>query len=215
MASHGQTPRKESDVSFIPMVAVPPGRTEAEQAVLGSLWIDNHALGLVSDLIASESLWYDQHRLLWDATVAIIQSAQPADELALDAQPLEHRADLRAAAVDHHRIYPDGLEQHDILGEIAHRLGIAHRVAAVFHHHDFLVVALHVGQGFRENAGDVVLDPFFGTGTTGAVAKKLGRPELAKIPRKPFGRPRKEIEALADVTARAFTAHMNTMRAAR
>jgi modification methylase len=23
--------------------------------------------------------------------------------------------------------------------------------------------------------GDVVLDPFFGTGTTGAVAKKLGR----------------------------------------
>ena len=25
------------------------------------------------------------------------------------------------------------------------------------------------------NAGDVVLDPFFGTGTTGAVAKKLGR----------------------------------------
>ena len=25
------------------------------------------------------------------------------------------------------------------------------------------------------NVGDVVLDPFFGTGTTGAVAKKLGR----------------------------------------
>ncbi len=25
------------------------------------------------------------------------------------------------------------------------------------------------------NAGDTVLDPFFGTGTTGAVAKKLGR----------------------------------------
>ena len=25
------------------------------------------------------------------------------------------------------------------------------------------------------NPGDVVLDPFFGTGTTGAVAKKLGR----------------------------------------
>ena len=25
------------------------------------------------------------------------------------------------------------------------------------------------------NVGDIVLDPFFGTGTTGAVAKKLGR----------------------------------------
>lgn len=73
----------------------PPHATEAEQCVLGSLWIDNRALALVSDLIDSQSLWHDQHRLLWDATVAIIQAGQPADELTvhahLDAQGLSGR----------------------------------------------------------------------------------------------------------------------------
>jgi len=28
---------------------------------------------------------------------------------------------------------------------------------------------------FPHQAGDVILDPFFGSGTTGAVAKRLGR----------------------------------------
>ena len=74
----------------------PPHSAEAEQAVLGSLWIDNRALSLVSDLIDSGSLWFDQHKLLWDATVAIIQGGQPADELTvharLDAQGLSDRA---------------------------------------------------------------------------------------------------------------------------
>jgi hypothetical protein len=74
----------------------PPHSAEAEQAVLGALWIDNRALALVSDLIDSGSLWFDQHRLLWDATVAIIQAAQPADELTvharLEAQGLSERA---------------------------------------------------------------------------------------------------------------------------
>ncbi len=73
----------------------PPHATEAEQCVLGSLWLDNRALSLVSDLIDSQSLWHDQHRLLWDATVAIIQAGQPADELTvhahLDAQGLSGR----------------------------------------------------------------------------------------------------------------------------
>ena len=30
-------------------------------------------------------------------------------------------------------------------------------------------------QRYKYKVGDIVLDPFFGTGTTGAVAKKLGR----------------------------------------
>lgn len=64
----------------------PPHSTEAEQCVLGALWLDNRALALVSDLIDSASLWHDQHRLLWDATVRIIQAGQPADELTVHAQ---------------------------------------------------------------------------------------------------------------------------------
>ena len=64
----------------------PPHSAEAEQAVLGALWMDNRSLALVSDLIGSESLWFDSHRLLWDSTVAIIQSGQPADELTVHAR---------------------------------------------------------------------------------------------------------------------------------
>ncbi len=64
----------------------PPHSTEAEQCVLGALWMDNRALALVSDLIDSQSLWHDQHRLLWDATVAIIQAGQPADQLTVHAK---------------------------------------------------------------------------------------------------------------------------------
>lgn len=64
----------------------PPHSAEAEQAVLGALWMDNRSLSLVGDLIGSESLWFDPHRLLWDATVAIIQAGQPADELTVHAR---------------------------------------------------------------------------------------------------------------------------------
>ena len=74
----------------------PPHSAEAEQAVLGALWIDNQALSVISDLIDSSSLWFDSHRLLWDATVAIIKAGQPADELTvhakLESQGLSDRA---------------------------------------------------------------------------------------------------------------------------
>ncbi len=93
----------------------PPHSAEAEQAVLGALWIDNRALALVSDLIDSQSLWFDQHRLLWDATVAIIQAQQPADELTvhakLVAQGLSERAgglkyinEISQATVSHRNV---------------------------------------------------------------------------------------------------------------
>ena len=59
----------------------PPHSAEAEQSVLGSLWIDNRAAGLVSDLVNSESFFFDSHRLIWDATSAILQAGQPADAL--------------------------------------------------------------------------------------------------------------------------------------
>jgi AAA domain/DnaB-like helicase N terminal domain len=74
----------------------PPHSVEAEQAVLGALWMDNRAFSQVSDLIDSSSLWFDQHKLLWDATCAIIREGQPADELTvharLQAQGLADRA---------------------------------------------------------------------------------------------------------------------------
>ncbi len=52
----------------------------------------------------------------------------------------------------HHWIDGGLLEQHDIAGEITRQLLLAHGVAAVFDHDDFLVVALHMRQRLRQDA---------------------------------------------------------------
>lgn len=78
---------------------LPPHSTEAEQCVLGAVWLDNKALALVSDLIDSQSLWHDQHRLLWDATVAIIHAGQVADVLTVHARLVSQQLDERAGGL--------------------------------------------------------------------------------------------------------------------
>lgn len=79
----------------------PPHSAEAEQAVLGAVWLDNRAMGLVSDLIDSASLYFDQHRLLWDATAAIIQSGQPADMLTVHARLVGQGLSERAGGLSY------------------------------------------------------------------------------------------------------------------
>ena len=62
-------------------------------------------------------------------------------------------ADLRAAAMHDDRIHAGLLDEHDVLGEVGGKLGVAHGVAAIFHHHGLLVVALHVRQRLRQHLG--------------------------------------------------------------
>ncbi len=73
-----------------------------------------------------------------------VGDAQPVGELALDLQLVEQAADLRPAAMDDDGLDAGLLQQRDILGETVGERGIAHGVSAIFHHHDLLVVALHV-----------------------------------------------------------------------
>ena len=51
------------------------------------------------------------------------------------------------------RLYARLFEQHDVLGKILRGGTVAHRVAAIFDHHDLLVVALHMRQGLHEDFG--------------------------------------------------------------
>ena len=51
--------------------------------------------------------------------------------------------------MDDDRIDRGLLQQHDVAGEFARLILRAHGVAAVFDDDDFLVIALHIGQGFR------------------------------------------------------------------
>ena len=82
-----------------------------------------------------------------------VGDAQAVLELALDAELVEHGADLRAAAVDDDRLHAGLLQEHDVAGEGAGETGVTHGMAAVLHHDRLVVVALHVGQRFRDDAG--------------------------------------------------------------
>lgn len=57
----------------------PPASLEAEQALLGSLLLDNGALSLVGDLIEPASFFAQQHQWIYAAIVALLGQRQPAD----------------------------------------------------------------------------------------------------------------------------------------
>ena len=93
-----------------------------------------------------------------------VGDAQPCDERRLDVEPLEHAADLRAAAVDHDRTHAEGLQQRDVLREALGERRIRHRMAAVLHHDDLARARRHpakraherfsIGHGAPSQLGD-------------------------------------------------------------
>jgi len=78
----------------------------------------------------------------------LVGDPQPVDELALDFQLLEHAADLRAAAMDDHRIDADLFQKNDIAGELLGKPGIAHCMPAIFDHERLAAEFLKIGQRF-------------------------------------------------------------------
>ena len=83
----------------------------------------------------------------------LVGDAQAVGEFRLDAELGQHGADLRAAAVDHHRIDAGLFEQDHVAGEIARGRLVAHGVAAIFHHHGRFVVMKHVRQRLHQDPG--------------------------------------------------------------
>ena len=76
-----------------------------------------------------------------------------AAELARDAQALEHRRDLRSAAVHDDRMDAGHPEIDHVLGEGACELVAGHGIAAELHHDDPVRVALQPGQRLDERVG--------------------------------------------------------------
>ena len=85
----------------------------------------------------------------------------------LDAELLQHRADLRPAAVHDHRIDTGLLQKHHVLGEVARLPLVAHRMAAIFHHDDRVVVAQHMRQRLHQNFGLLLRRGVEGLGQVG------------------------------------------------
>ena len=88
--------------------------------------------------------------------VALSVMRRPSANSDLMPSRLSMSPDLRPAAVHHDRIDRGLLHQHDVAREALRRRLVAHRVAAVFHHDDLLVVLLHVRQRLDEDAGLVL-----------------------------------------------------------
>ena len=82
-----------------------------------------------------------------------VGDAHALDELALLAQRLQRGLDLRPAAVHHHRVHADQLEQHHVLGEVRLQLGIGHGVAAVLDDDGLAVELADVGQRLGQDLG--------------------------------------------------------------
>src|SRR5690348_6579843 len=64
---------------------------------------------------------------------------ETALEIALDAKPFQHRADLRAAAVYDYRVDAAVAQEHHVGGERRLEYVVGHRVAAVLDHDDLAV----------------------------------------------------------------------------
>ena len=79
--------------------------------------------------------------------------AVPALELAGDREPIEHRRDLRSAAVHDDGLDPDIAEVGDVGGEGILQLFRHHRVAAVLDHDDLIAEAAQPRQRLDEGGG--------------------------------------------------------------
>jgi hypothetical protein len=75
------------------------------------------------------------------------------DELALLADALERLVDLRAAAVNHHRIHADQLQQHHVVREAFLQLDVGHRVATVLDDDGLAVKPPDVRQRLGQDVG--------------------------------------------------------------
>ena len=96
-----------------------------------------------------------QHHLD-DLDAGGIGDAMAVGEFGLDAEPVQHFRDLRPAAMHDHGIEAGLLEQHDVAGEVAGDLLVAHGMAAILDDDDRIVMALHMRQGLGQDRGLVV-----------------------------------------------------------
>lgn len=72
---------------------VPPHSIEAEQGVLGSMLLDNEAIGEIVQLLNDESFYQDRHQRIYRAIIEIYDAAKPVDPMIL-REELKRREEL-------------------------------------------------------------------------------------------------------------------------
>jgi replicative DNA helicase len=72
---------------------LPPHSLEAEQSVLGGLFLDNTGFDKVADMLAGEDFYRHDHRLIYRHISTLIEQGKPADVITV-AEALERSAEL-------------------------------------------------------------------------------------------------------------------------
>ena len=67
----------------VAQLRIPPHSLEAESSVLGGLLLDNSAWDRVGDLVTDSDFYRYEHRLVFAAVAALINSSRPADVITL------------------------------------------------------------------------------------------------------------------------------------
>ena len=138
----GDSPLAETTVTFIFLARISPPSLPLRPHRHAAMLIDQ-----VDDLFVDLA---DQDHLD-DVEGLLIGDPHAAHIVAFDPHLVEHRVDLRPAAMNHHRIDADILEQDDILGEARFELLVFHGVAAILDDEGLAVKALEIGQRLHQH----------------------------------------------------------------
>ena len=64
---------------------IPPQNIDAEEAILGGIFLDPEALGRVADLIRPEAFYLTAHQEIFRATLALQNKGMPTDLMSVSA----------------------------------------------------------------------------------------------------------------------------------
>ncbi|KPK67425.1 MAG: replicative DNA helicase, partial [Acidithiobacillales bacterium SM23_46] len=88
--------RRGGTEASVDALKIPPHSIEAEQSVLGGLLLDNQAFDRVGDILTADDFYRRDHRLIFDAISALIESGSPADVVTV-SEWLNKTAELEPA----------------------------------------------------------------------------------------------------------------------
>lgn len=74
----------------LPLLKLPPQSLEAEQAILASILIDNHALNVCLEFLKPEDFYKEAHQIIFRAMIELNEKSEPTDLVTLN-HSLENR----------------------------------------------------------------------------------------------------------------------------
>ena len=113
----------------IASLRIPPHSLEAESSVLGGLLLDNSAWDRVGDLLTDQDFYRYEHRLVFAAISALINTSRPADVITA-YEYLQSIGKAQEVGASEHQRHDPGILAPAL--KLAH--GRKHRLAQAAHH---------------------------------------------------------------------------------